>query len=507
MNVQQNRVNQLYRTSFPHYLRRVFSTLYPGKQFINAQYVELICDRMESMARGERKRELIAMPPRYLKSTIVSVAYATWRMGRDPNLRILVASYSLDLAAKLSRECRLVISQQWYRRAFPEFRVDASKNTELEFHTTARGYRKAISVEGGVTGYGADIIICDDLLKPDDAKRSPTVRQKVRDYFDETLFSRLDDKENGEIIVLQQRVHREDMIGHLLEKGTFGSLILPAIAVEDECYPMSNGRVFVRRKGEALFPEGDPLPNLANTKASMGHAPFEAQYQQDPLLLGAGYVDWAWFKTYDRALPRTQYHGVIQSWDLAQVQSEKRDYSVGMTFGLIGDVWHLIDVVRGRWTYPELKQIIQMERRKWMADIVLIEHAGSGISMYQELRQIGFPARPVVPQGNKIERFEGVTGRIADGDLLIPRQAHFLAEFRREIMEFPAGSHDDQVDALSQFLSWVRRPEFVVAVLDRAKNGRRATSHRRRAYSPPSLRQRILDSYNRDAPSLPFGGF
>jgi hypothetical protein len=138
-----------------------------------------------------------------------------------------------------------------------------------------------------------------------------------------------------------------------------------------------------------------------------------------------------------------------------------------------------------------------------------MEHANSGIALWQELRQRRFPVMPVKATDGKIERFEGVTGRIADGDVLIPRQAPFLAAFRQEVMEFPAGRHNDQVDAFSQFLWWSRRPHFVTRVLDSAQNGGRASGFvrpDRALYTPPSLRQHILDSYDPDAPSLPLGG-
>lgn len=501
-------LDALVRTRFDFFFRMVFATLYPGKPYMQAQHVDLLCDTMDRVERGEINRLLIAVPPRYLKSTIVTVAYIAWRLGRNPRLRIIAASYGQDLANKLSRDFRLVVTADWYRRAFPGFRIDPAKNTETEIQTTQGGYRKAVSVEAGITGYGADMIIFDDPLKAADA-RSATIRRRVHEYFDETLFSRLDDKRNGVFIALQQRLHRDDLIGYLAEKGSFELLSLPAIAISHERIPMSRGRFFVRRQGEALHPERESLERLAEMRRTLGAAVFEAHYQQEPVALGGGRFQWSWFQSYDAALPREQYRLLVQSWDVASATGERNDFSVGIAFGLATDVWHIVEVIRGRWSFPELEDQVRAFRQHWHADKLLIEYANCGIALYQNLRLKGDPVTRWNPRIGKAERFEGATPRVRAGDVLIPRSAPWLGELRREFLDFPAGTYDDQVDAFSQFLSWDRSPAFRETIVQRNRNGGGPSGRPRRGgltYCRPSLRRWILDQYDLDAPSLPIGG-
>src|SRR5262249_25960368 len=154
------------------------------------KHVEAICWHLQQVAEGRIRRLLITMPPRYLKSVCTSVGFAAWMLGRDPALKIMVASYGQDLAAKHARDFRTVIEAPWCRRLFPHLRPHPKRNTESEFVTTAMGVRKAVSLGGAVTGHGADIIIIDDLMKADDA-RLDSERQRVKEFCEQTLFSRL----------------------------------------------------------------------------------------------------------------------------------------------------------------------------------------------------------------------------------------------------------------------------------------------------------------------------
>ena len=169
------------------------------------------------------------MPPRSLKSICASVALPAWLLGHDPTRRIICASYAQELSVKLANDFRLVVTSDWYRRLFPHTRLDPQKNTETEVVTTARGYRLATSVGGVLTGRGADLIVIDDPMKPQDAL-SDTKRQAVQQWFDTTLLSRLDDQARGAILLVMQRLHVEDLAGHVLAKDGWAHLDLPAIA-------------------------------------------------------------------------------------------------------------------------------------------------------------------------------------------------------------------------------------------------------------------------------------
>jgi hypothetical protein len=206
---------------------------------------------------------IINMPPRHLKSHLASVAFPAWCLGHDPSAQLLCVSYAQDLADKLSRDCRQIVASGWYRQLFAT-RLSAHRQAMSEFETTAQGCRLATSVGGVLTGRGADIIIIDDPLKPEEAL-SQTQRQAANDWFDHTLYSRLNDTRSGAIIVIMHRLHEEDLAGHVLAQEDWEVVSLPAIAEEEEVWALDTelGQyLFTRQRGEALHPERQPLATL-----------------------------------------------------------------------------------------------------------------------------------------------------------------------------------------------------------------------------------------------------
>ena len=166
---------------------------------------------------GNIRRRLITVPPRHLKSICASVAFPAWALGHDPSLRIIAASYSTELARKHALDCRAVLESSWYKDVFPGTRLHRDKNTELEFMTSRRGFRLATSIGGTLTGRGGNLIIIDDPMKPADAQ-SETRRRTVAQWFDSTLYSRLDNKADDRIVLIMQRLHMDDLVGHVLEQ-------------------------------------------------------------------------------------------------------------------------------------------------------------------------------------------------------------------------------------------------------------------------------------------------
>ena len=197
--------------------------------------------------------------------------------------KIICVSYSDDLAAKFSNDCRAVMRTDWYQQTFPKTRIDKTKDSESEFRTTERGYRLATSVGGTLTGRGGDIIIIDDPIKPQDAQ-SKAVREKTIQWYENTLLSRLDDKVHGAILLVMQRLHQDDLTAHLLERGGFAHLCLPAVAESKETIELGNGRTHTRAPGDVLDPVREPLAALQRQRTAMTPLVFSAQFQQDPIL-------------------------------------------------------------------------------------------------------------------------------------------------------------------------------------------------------------------------------
>lgn len=446
-------LDAVLRTNLSFFVQRSFGTLHPGQPFLPAWHVEAMCWQLQRVAEGKIRRLLITVPPRHLKSVCTAVGFAAWALGRDPAAKVMVASYGHSLAANHARDFRSLIESPFYRALFPGAQI--TKNTEAEIRTTLGGGRKAVSLGGPVTGFGADILIIDDLMKAEDA-RSEVERQRVKAFYEQTLVSRLNDKRTGRIIAVQQRLHEDDLAGYLIDKGTFTHLNLKAIAEEDERFAINFGRWHERKKGEALFPEMEPLPTLEEIRREIGSFAFSAQYQQNPVPPGGNRVRWAWFGTYDERPERSFFQMVVQSWDTAVTAEPSSDFSVGTTWGFREGKWYLLDLHRARLEYPALKRKVVELLDRWRPERVIIEKANSGIPLIQELRQEGLhQVQAYTPKVDKGTRLEVQTAKLETGTFLVPAEAAWLETFKSELLAFPNGRNDDQVDSLAQFLDWI----------------------------------------------------
>ena len=290
------------KTDFCAFMEKAFQTICPGQTFWPNWHLEAIGYALQRVAAGEIKRLIILVPPRSLKSICASVALPAWLLGRDPTRRILCVSYSADLAAKHARDCRAVMMAAWYMSLFPTTRID--KSAETEFTTTQLGFRFATSTGGTLTGRGGNIIIIDDPLKPTDA-HSDARRLDLQQWVGNTLFSRLDDKNTGAIVLVMQRLHIDDLAGYLKEQGGWEVLSLPAIAEVEQEVSIGPNKVHHRRVGEVLHPDREPLAVLERLRAEMGSYDYNAQYLQAPVPLDGNMIKWEWFVFFsDRpALP------------------------------------------------------------------------------------------------------------------------------------------------------------------------------------------------------------
>ncbi|MCG6121461.1 MAG: phage terminase large subunit [Microvirga sp.] len=313
----------------------------------------------------------------------------------------------------------------------------------------------------------------------------PNERQRLRDYYEQTLLSRLNNKSEGRIVVIQQRLHEDDLLGHLIESGEFTHLNLRAIATDAEAIPIGFGRHHRRAKNEERFPEREPMSTLEQLRKEMGPSTFSAQYQQDPTPPGGNRIRWEWFGTYDETPPREAFEWIAQSWDTALTSEPSSDFTVGMTWGFRNGDWCLIDLMRDRLDFPDLKRRVRALAERHAADIVLIEKAGSGISLMQQLRHED-PRRGryrfSIPRVDKETRLEAQTARLETGKHLLPEAAPWLEELRLELLAFPRGRYDDQVDALAQFLEWSGSPRGSGLVERDPRTGRPARTNR-----PPGL--------------------
>jgi hypothetical protein len=384
MSSEQQRADALRRSNFYIFVIEAFQVLHPGAALSKEPYLEAMCWQLQEVAEGRKQRLLVTVPPRHLKSVCASVALVAWMLGRDPGLKVIVASYGEDLARRHAADFRTIMQSAMYRRLFPATRIKPRSNRADEMRTTRGGGRKAVSLGGAVTGFGADVIIIDDLMKAQEAL-SPRKREEVREYFEQTLYSRLDDKRRGRIISIQQRLHEDDFAGYLIDKGSFDHLNLPAIAEIEQRLPLYQGRVYRRRIGDLLSPEREPPETLDTIREQIGSYAFSAQYLQNPVPEDSCHLRLDRMSRIDHAPERSEMLHVVQSWDTAIKDGPNCDFSVCTTWGW-RDRWYLLDVFRSRLDFPALKAAGLRLKRTWRPDLVLVEDSSNGTAMVQQLR-------------------------------------------------------------------------------------------------------------------------
>ncbi len=265
---QQKEVHAMLRNDLLAFIEKAFGTVSPSVEYLPNWHINAIAYALEQCINGDCSRLLITMPPRYMKSTCVSVALPAFLLGCDPTARIICASYSQELSNKLAADCQMVMESDWYRHVFPQTANSLKKVTKSEIATQQNGFRLATSVGGTLTGRGGNWLIIDDPHKADEA-HSDKQRQTAVDWFEQTAATRLDSNDKGGIIGVQQRLHQGDLPGILLDKGGWDHLNLPAIAEEDGEFPIGPGRYFHRECDDVLHPERHSLDDLMRLKKAL----------------------------------------------------------------------------------------------------------------------------------------------------------------------------------------------------------------------------------------------
>jgi predicted phage terminase large subunit-like protein len=457
MNLSQTEFDVLLRHDLATFTARAFAHLDPQTPYLPNWHIELIAHYLMKVARGEITRLIINVPPRSLKSILASVAFVAWLLGRYPGLRVICASYGQELATKHASDCLSLMQSDWYQRAFGT-RLTSLRPAVADFYTTQRGGRMATSVGGVLTGRGGDVLIIDDPVKPDEAM-SESQRNAANEWFDNTLYTRLNDKTTGAIILIMQRLHLADMVGHVSAKENWEVLHLPAIAEADETwtYATAFGPVVHQRAvGTALHPARESIATLDLLRQILGEYTFSAQYLQQPVPMGGGVVRADWLHYYGpEALPHT-FDTIVQSWDTANKETQLSDHSVCTTWGVKDKHIFLLHVLRKRLQYPDLKRAVHDQARFWSPTIILIEDKASGTQLVQELSREGLSqVKDVKPEGDKVMRMAAQTAMIENGFVHLPIEAPWLASYVQELTTFPKAKYDDQVDSTSQALKWI----------------------------------------------------
>jgi len=427
---------------------------YVWPEFIEGSHHKKINDAFNRLARGEIKRLIINMPPRHTKSEFASFLLPAWMIGKNPQLKIIQATHTADLAVDFGRKTKNLVDQENYKELF-DTRLMEDSQAAGKWKTEQGGEYFAAGVGGAITGRGADLLIIDDPHKEQDIKKDSKSFDKAWNWYTSGPRQRL--QPNGKIVCVMTRWSTKDLTGQMIKaQGEEGSdewevIRLPAILPSNT----------------PVWPEYWKLEELEKTKASIPVANWNAQYQQEPTAEEGAIIKRDWWKNWEHEDPPVIKYK-IQSYDTAFTKKDTADYSAITTWGVFetedsGDNIILLSAFKDRYEFPELRRTAHEEYLWWRPDMVLIEAKASGIPLTHELRQMGIPVVNFTPsRGNdKHVRVNSVSPLFESGKVWAPMHEHFAQEVVEECASFPFGDHDDYVDSMTQALMRIRQGGLV----------------------------------------------
>lgn len=418
--------------------------------FIPTYHIKVVSAHLQAVAEGKIKRLIINIPPGFAKSLLVSVLYPAWVWLTNPQHCFLTGANSTPLSTRDTVRSRDLIKSEWYQYIWAKaFAFSSDQNQKTYYTNDKKGHRVSFSTSSNFTGWRANTLLLDDPLSFND-KYSKLKRDKVNHMVGGGLMTRLKKQKEDSIVVMGQRLHYEDVTGFLSKTGDWEVLNLPLIFNEATKCKTS---IFEdnRQEGELLWSECWDEEIVKSVQRSLGNVEFSAQYQQSPIELSGGIININWFK-YHRVLP--EFDRIVDSWDTAFGEKEENDYSVGLTFGITNNMYYLLNVYRKQVGMPELKRAMLDIHNTFCSNQILVEDKASGKSVQQELTfNTRLPIKLITPKGCKVTRAHAASPTVEAGKVSLPNESEWLFLFKEEISQFPAGSHDDQVDAFTQFVN------------------------------------------------------
>lgn len=432
-------------------------TMWPG--FIHGKHHELMAKKFEQIASGKIKRLIINMPPRHTKSEFASFLLPAWYLGKFPDRKIIQCSNTAELAVGFGRKVRNLVDGDLYAKIFPNVTLRHDSKAAGRWATNSNGDYFAIGVGGTVTGKGADLLIIDDPHSEQEAALAagnPEVYDKVFEWYESGPRQRL--QPGGAIVIVMTRWGKRDLTGKVLQSmiekdGDDWEIIsLPAI----------------RPNEEPLWPQFWSYEELCKLRNVLPISKWSAQYQQNPTSEEGAIVKREWWQIWDKENP-PPCKFIIQSWDTAFTKNERSDYSACTTWGVFDmnedpSDTHIIllDSLKERLEFPELKQRAHQMYMEWSPDAFIVEAKASGAPLIYELRAMGIPVQEFTPvRGNdKISRINAVADLFASGKVWCP-PTRWAEEVMEEMASFPNSDHDDLVDSTTQALIRFRKGGFV----------------------------------------------
>lgn len=473
---------ELGRRKLSEFVKWSWPNIEPGRKYVSGWHIDAVCDHLQAVVDGGVRRLIINMPPRHMKSLNCAVAFPAWAWLHKPGLQFMFASYAQSLSTRDSAKCRRLIQSPWYQKHYGDiFQLTSDQNQKQRFDNDKSGYRLATSVGGALTGEGGDIILIDDAHNMVEAE-SEAIREGTLDWWDQAMSSRLNDPVKGAFIIIMQRVHEKDLVGHILAKETgWDHLVLPAEYERKPMHPIKSSLGFKdprTEEGQLLWPERFPRAELDQLKMRLGSYGAASQLQQRPAPAGGGLIKRDHFELWpaDKGLPSCAF--IVQSYDTAFTEKTSGDPTACTTWGVFKPETNPANkdpapwcvIMLDGWTehlaYPDLRRKAINEYNTEYGDparkpdVVLIEDKGSGQALKVDLSRAGVPVRTYNPyKADKTSRVHIVLPLLEAGRVYLPESSHRKGEpcswcepLLRECLFFPKAEHDDLVDTMTQCL-------------------------------------------------------
>lgn len=465
-----------------HFVRQAWHVIEPATPYQHNWHIDDLCDHLQSLVLWSPathapiiRNLLVTMPPRAMKSLIISVFFPAWAWIHKPHLRFLYASYAQSLSTEHSQLTRMVIESDWYQARWGHiYRLADDDNLKTRFSNTSRGQRIATSVGASVTGFGGDFVICDDPHNVQQAE-SDSVRQSAVDWWNRSMSTRLNNPNTGVRIVVMQRVHEDDVAGSVISKGIYTHLNLPMEYEPTDYVSPIGWRDPRTADGELLWPSRYNAGKIAAFKLDLGSYAYASQFQQRPTPAEGGMFKrhwWRYWQPQGANLPPISvkmpdgetrhvyaddmpgwWERSAHSWDMTFKETKSGSYVVGLVGATHGPNSYILDLYRDRVEFTGAVQAVRnMHAKHPNVGAKLIEDKANGPAVMDTLRKEIPGIIAVGVEGSKEARAASSTARVEAGNWYLPHPhiAPWVDDFINELAAFPQGTHDDQTDAFSQ---------------------------------------------------------
>jgi predicted phage terminase large subunit-like protein len=446
--------------------------------YIVGKHHRMLADMLMAIERGEKDRICVNIPPRHGKSQLVSIMFPAWFLGRNPDKKVMMVSHTTDLAVDFGRKVRNLINTEQYREIFPTVALAQDSKSAGRWNTSVGGEYYACGIGSALAGRGAHLLLVDDPHSEQDVINGNfEVFDKAYEWF--TFGARTRLMPAGKVAIIQTRWHMDDLTGRVVRDMGQNERSDQYEVVEFPAILDVTNKKTKKVVQKPLWPEFFDLEALLRTKASMPAFQWNAQYQQQPTAEEAALIKREWWREWTKETPPVCEY-VIMSLDAAAETHNRADYTALTTWGVFMNeqesAYHIIllNSIKQRLEFPELKNLAMEEYADWEPDAFIVEKKSAGTALYQEMRRMGLPVQEYTPHrgsGDKLARLNSVADIVASGMVWVP-QTRWAEEVVEEIAGFPFMSHDDLVDSTVMALMRFRQGGFITLPSDEPEEQR-----------------------------------